>query len=81
MMTPADQDLFCFCPAIVTRAAVDGTSSQIPAFVFTLVLYLGVKVTQNVGQYPLHHVSYVPVKFEVATSSDLGDVFIRKYIS
>ena len=31
-------------------------------------LDLGVKVTQNVAQYPLHHVTYSPTKFEVATS-------------
>ena len=35
-------------------------------------LDLGVKVTQNVAQYPLHHVTYAPVKFEVATSNSLG---------
>ena len=29
---------------------------------------LGVKVMQNVDQYPLHHVAYAPAKFEVATS-------------
>ena len=28
----------------------------------------GVKVTQNFGQYPLHHVTYAPAKFGVATS-------------
>ena len=28
----------------------------------------GVKVTQNIAQYPLHHVTYVPAKFNVATS-------------
>ena len=26
---------------------------------------LGVKVTWNIAQYPLHHVTYVPAKFEV----------------
>ena len=26
------------------------------------------KVTQNVAQYPGHHVSYAPAKFDVATS-------------
>ena len=31
-----------------------------------------VKVTQNVVQYPLHHVTYAHVSFEVATSNDLG---------
>ena len=29
-----------------------------------------VKVTQNVTQYPLHHVIYAPTKFEVATRED-----------
>ena len=28
----------------------------------------GVKVTQNVAQYPRHHVTYAPAKFDVATS-------------
>ena len=28
----------------------------------------GVKVTQNVAQYPRHHVTYPPAKFDVATS-------------
>ena len=32
-------------------------------------LYLGVKVTQNVAQYPLHYVTYLITKFEVATSN------------
>ena len=42
---------------------------------------LGVKVTQNVIQYPLHHVTYSATKFEVATSKGLGgDAFTRKYI-
>ena len=27
------------------------------------------KVTRNVAQYPLHYVTYVPVKFEVNTST------------
>ena len=40
---------------------------------------LGVKVTQNVAQYPLHHVTYSATKFEVATSNRLGGVtFTRK---
>ena len=30
------------------------------------------KVTQSVTQYPLYHVTYAPVKFEVATSKGLG---------
>ena len=39
---------------------------------------LGVKVTQNVAQYPLHHVTYSATKFEVATPNGLGgDTFTR----
>ena len=41
---------------------------------------LGVKVTQNVAQYPPHHVTYSAAKFEVARSNRLGgDTFTRKY--
>ena len=41
-------------------------------------LDLGVKVTQNDVQYPLHHVNYSHSKFEVATSNSLGgDTFTR----
>ena len=32
-------------------------------------LDLGVKVTRNVTQYPLHHVTYSGTKFKVATSN------------
>ena len=41
-------------------------------------LDLGVEVTRNVAQYPLHHVTYSGTKFEVATSNGLGgDTFTR----
>ena len=39
-----------------------------------------VKVTGNVAQCPLHHVTFAPTKFAVTMSNGLGDVFIRKYI-
>ena len=40
-----------------------------------------VKVTHNVVQYPLNHMTYVPAKFEVALFNSLGeDGFTRKYI-
>ena len=43
-------------------------------------LDLGVKVTQDVAQYPLHHVTYSDTKFEIATSNNLGeDAFTSKY--
>ena len=45
-----------------------------------LTFDLGVKVTQNVAQYPLHHVTYSDTKFEVARSNHLGDTFTRKYM-
>ena len=31
-------------------------------------LYFGIKVTRNVAQYPWHHVTYAPAKFDIATS-------------
>ena len=37
-----------------------------------ITFYLGVNVTQNVAQYPLHHVTYSTTKFEVTTSECLG---------
>ena len=44
-------------------------------------LDLGIKVTQNVAQYPTHHMTYTPAKFEVSTSNNLGeDALTRKYI-
>ena len=43
-------------------------------------LDLGVKVTIDVAQYPLHHVTYSDTKFEAATSNSLGeDAFTSKY--
>ena len=39
-------------------------------------------VSQNVAKYPLHHVTFAPAKFEVATSNNLGgDAFTREYIT
>ena len=34
---------------------------------------LDLKVTQDVAQYPLHHVTYLDTKFEVAMSNSKGD--------
>ena len=42
---------------------------------------LGVKVTRNVTQYPLHHVIYAPTKFEVATSNPLGEDTITRNVT
>ena len=47
----------------------------------TFDIEFGVKVTQNVAQYHLHHMTYLGTKFEVATSNGLvGDAFTRNYI-
>ena len=56
-----------------------------PAIIFMTteicLLILGVKVTQNVAQYPLHHVTFAAARFEVPMSNCLGeDAFTRKYI-
>ena len=43
-------------------------------------LDLQVKVTLNVAQCPLHHVTYAPTEFEVTTSKALGgEAFTRKF--
>ena len=44
-------------------------------------LGLGVKVTQNVTQYPLHHVIYAPTKFEVATFNGLREDTMTRNVS
>ena len=44
-------------------------------------LDLGVKVTRNVTQYPLHHVIYAPTKFQVATSNGLGEDTITRNVT
>ena len=44
------------------------------------IFNLDLKVTQNVAQYPLHHVTYLATKFAVATSKGLGgDALTRKF--
>ena len=43
-------------------------------------LDLQVKVTLNVAQCPLHHVTYAPTEFEVTTSKALGGSGIYKKI-
>ena len=47
----------------------------------TFEVDIGVKVTQNVAQSLLHHVTYSATEFEVAMSNRLGgDTFTREYI-
>ena len=44
-------------------------------------LDLSIKVTHDIANYPLSHMTYVHVKIKVATSKGLGgDAFTRKYI-
>ena len=38
-------------------------------------------VTQNVAQYPQHHVTYAFAKFEVAVSNGLVDAFTRDFLT
>ena len=47
----------------------------------TFDLDLGVKVTQNVTQLPLHHVIYASTKFEIATSNGLGGDTITRNVT
>ena len=47
----------------------------------TFDLDLWVKITQNVTQCSLHHVTYAAAKFEAARSHGLGgDAFTRTFI-
>ena len=41
-------------------------------------LDLGVNVTRNVAQCPLHYVTYAPTEFEVTTSKGLGRDTVTK---
>ena len=70
----------------MTHARIDGRQTDFdtkliyPFFLKKKAGITKVKVTQNVAQYPLHHVTYSATKFEVATSNRLGgDTFTRKY--
>ena len=48
--------------------------------IYKKIQYLTFKVTRNVAQYPLHHVTYSATKFEVDMSKGLGgDAFTRKF--
>ena len=43
------------------------------------VLDLGVKFTQNIAKYPLHHVTYAAAKFETIMSNSFLIFFIDIY--
>ena len=38
------------------------------------------QLTWNIAQYPLHHATYAPAKFEIAMSNGKEDAITRKYI-
>ena len=44
-------------------------------------LTFGVKVTQNITQYPLHHVIFVAAKFKVALTNCLGEDTITRKVT
>ena len=48
------------------------------AFTRNSIFDLDPKVTRNVAQYPLHHVTHSATKFEVATSNGLGGVNLQE---
>ena len=68
----------CFVVTCWERADLLALVS-IPDLCTLTYLDLGVKVTRNVAQYPLHHVTYSATKFEVAMPKGLGDAFTRKF--
>ena len=39
---------------------------------------VGVKVTQNVFQYPQNHMTYAPAEFEVASFNSLGKLDLQE---
>ena len=46
-----------------------------------MTLTLGQGQTRNVAQYPLHHMTYAPAKFEAAMSNGLGgNAFTRNIL-
>ena len=63
---------------VTTSNGLEGDAFYKKIHYLTFDLDLGVKVTRNVAQYPLHHVTYSATKFEVTTSTGLeGDTFTR----
>ena len=45
-----------------------------------LTVILGQGQTRNIAQYPLHHMTYAPAKFEVAMFNSLGgNAFTRVF--
>ena len=63
---------------VAMSSGVGGDPFTRKFIIWPLTLTLGVKVTENVAHYPLHHVTYATAKYEVAISNGLGgDAFTR----
>ena len=45
---------------------------------FTFYRYIGVKVKQNIALYPLHHITYVPAKFQAAMSTVKEEMHLQE---
>ena len=66
-----------------THAKFEVATSNGLGSIYKKIHYLtfGVKVKQNVVQFPLHHVTYAAAKFKVVMSDGLGgDAFTKKCI-
>ena len=66
---------------LLLRKVYEEMHLQENTYYLTFDLNLGVKVTRNVTQFPLHHVIYAPTKFENATSNGLGEDTITRNVT
>ena len=44
----------------------------------TCDLYLGVRVTQNVARYPLHHITYAPAKLKLLRTTVKEEMYLQE---
>ena len=58
---------------VATSNGLGGDAFTRKYIISLLTLTLGQGQTQNVAQYPLHHMIYAPAKFEAAMSNALGE--------
>ena len=56
-----------YAPAKFEVAMLNGLRDAFTRKYIICQLTIDVGVTRNVAKYPLHHVTYAPTKFEVAT--------------
>ena len=84
-MLPAEDNAVPSTSCDLIREKFEGTKSNDLGDAFykkihylTFDLDLGIKAKRNFAQYPLHHVTFLGIKFEVARSNCLGgDTFTR----